>query len=75
MMKEKLEKIKEFAYENWNKEEKDQFFVDDEEFALVNPWMDHSGRFDLTDEEAVAEWGLDEVLEFCIGALEIIEGK
>lgn len=75
MMKEKLKAIKEFAEENFCREDGRQFYVDDEEFALVNPWIDHSGRFELTDEEAVREWGLDEVLEFCIGALGIIERR
>lgn len=69
--KERLEKIKEFAEENWCKEdESDKIFAEDEEFAVENPWMDHSGRFHLSDEKAVKEWGLDVVLDFCLKAME-----
>lgn len=63
-------KVKQFAEENFCKDEKEQFYVDDVEFAVTNPWMDRSGRFELSDIEAVAEWGLDLVVEFCIGAME-----
>ena len=69
--KELLEKIKKFAEENWSKEdESDKVFADDEEFAVANPWMDHSGRFQLNDVKAVKEWGLDVVLDFCLKAIE-----
>lgn len=48
-----LEKIKRFAEENFAKDERDQIYADDVEYAVTNPWMDHTGRFELTDEEAV----------------------
>lgn len=63
-----IEKIKAFAEENFCKDEKDQIYAEDAEFAVTNPWMDHTGRFELTDEEAVREWGLEVVVEFCIKA-------
>lgn len=74
-MKDKIDimKVKQFAEENWCKDEKEQFYVDNVEFAVTNPWIDHSGRFALSDSEAVAEWGLELVIEFCIGAMERIE--
>lgn len=65
-----LNAIKNFAEENFNKDEHEQFFVEDPEFAVTNPWMDHTGRFELTDEEAVKEWGLELIVDFCIGAIE-----
>ena len=67
-----LKEIKEFAQKNWNLPESEQIYVADPEFNLVNPWIDRSGRFELTNEEAVKEWGLMEVLEFCIKAEERI---
>lgn len=74
-MKDKLNAIKKFADENWCKPYEEQFYIDDEEFALANPWIDHSGRFSLTDEEAVREWGLDEVLDYCIEVIKILNNK
>ena len=67
-----IEKIKRFAEDNFCKPESEQIYADDPEFAVTNPWMDHTGRFELTDEEAVKEWGLDVVVEFCIKAWEVI---
>ena len=70
-----LEEIKEFAEDNLGKDDKEQFYVDDPEFALADPWYDCSGRFPLTDEQAIHEWGLPNVINFCIGALDIIRKK
>lgn len=64
MTREELKKVKDFAEINWCREESEQLYVDDPEFAVSNPWMDHSGRFELTDEGAVKEWGLDVVVSF-----------
>ncbi len=69
MTKEELEKIKKFAEENFCREETDPGYVygedeEFEEFAVTNPWMDHSGRFELDDAGAVKEWGLVTVLDF-----------
>lgn len=65
MTKEILNKIKEFAEYNMNCDDEDQFVVEAKDVALTNPWIDYSARFTLTDEEAVKEWGLEIVLEFC----------
>lgn len=72
MTKEKLNIIKQFAEENFC-DENTTIYGDDEEFAVTNPWMDHSGRFPLDDEEAVKEWGLAVVIDFCEKALAHIE--
>lgn len=72
MTKELLKQIKEFAEENWCKDESEQIYADDEEFAVANPWIDHSGRFPLDDVGAVKEWGLDVVLDFCEKAQEVM---
>ena len=37
--------------------------------------MDHSGRFELNDVEAVKEWGLDVVIDFCEKAKAALEAK
>ncbi len=68
-----LKKIKRFAEENFCKDEEYQIYADDVEYAVTNPWMDHTGRFELTDEQAVKEWGLEVVVEFCIKAWEVIK--
>ena len=65
MNKERLERIRMFAEINWNKDESEQIFVEAKDRALTNPWVDYSGRFTLSDEAAVKEWGLDAVIEFC----------
>lgn len=69
-----LEDIKKFAEENFCNENT-KIFGDDEEFAVTNPWIDHSGRFELTDEEAIAEWGLPVVMDFIIKAKRYLEAK
>ena len=68
MTKEMLQKIKDFAEENFCAV--DAIYADDEEFAVTNPWMDHTGRFPLDDVGAVKEWGLEVVLDFCFKAKE-----
>lgn len=67
-----LKEIKDFAEKNWMLDEDDpnRIIADDDEFAVTNPWMDSSGRFPLTDEGAVKEWGLATVLDFCFKAKE-----
>lgn len=67
-----LQKIKEFAEKNFC-DEKTTVYGDDGEFAVTDPWMDHTGRFELDDEGAVAEWGLDVVLDFIEKAKRVIE--
>lgn len=73
MTKAELKQIKEFAERNWCLDESEQLTVDDPEFAVSNPWIDHSGRFALTDEGAVKEWGLEVVLDFCEKAKGVIK--
>lgn len=60
-----LKKIKEFAEENWCKPDSESITVDSDFIAVSNPWIDSSARFPLTDEEAVHEWGLQLILDFC----------
>jgi len=74
MNKELLNTIKAFADENFCADNP-AVFADDGEFAVTNPWIDHSGRFSLDDEEAVREWGLDVVVDFIIQAIEVINRK
>lgn len=52
-----LEKVKEFAEKNFSRPESEQLSVETELFNVTNPWIDSSGRFPLTDEQAVKEWG------------------
>lgn len=73
MTEKELKKIKEFAANNWCKSEKEQIFADDPEYAVTNPWIDHTGRFTLSDYDAVEEWGLSVVLDFCEKAKEELE--
>ena len=37
--------------------------------TIVNPWIDETGRFDLTDKEAIERYGLENVLNFIINIL------
>lgn len=67
-----LEKVKEFAEKNFSLPESEQIFVETELFNLTNPWIDSSGRFPLTDEQAVKEWGLEAVIKFYEEAKEVI---
>lgn len=64
MNKELLSKIKEFAEENFCADNP-TVIADDKEFAVTNPWMDHTGRYYLSDADAVIEWGLDTLIDFC----------
>lgn len=36
---------------------------------ILTPWMDETGRFELTDEEAVKHWGEAVFTDFCEKAL------
>ena len=62
-----VEEAKEFGELNFSMPNYSQLTVDCERYdvAVSNPWIDQSGRFPLTDEEAVREWGLDVVVDFC----------
>ena len=65
MTKKMMQKIKEFAEHNWSAEDENVVSVEHLDQAVSNPWMDRSGRFALTDEGAIKEWGLDVVMDFC----------
>jgi len=74
-----LNKIKEFAKHNFETcgatgDYNGVFGVYSEEHGVncINPWIDSSARFELADDEAVKEWGLFLVTEFCSGATDII---
>ena len=63
-----LNEIKNFAEDNWLKDEDDPTKVvgNHENVAVTNPWIDSSGRFPLAnDAAAVKEWGLATVIDFC----------
>lgn len=72
MTKQELDKIKNFAEEQFYKAEVEIPYDDlisscnNEHFtSCINPWYDSTGRFPLNDKEAVEEWGLDVVVDFC----------
>lgn len=56
-----LTKVKEFAMNNPTESE---IGFDHEGNWIVNPWYDPSYRYYLNNEEAVAEYGLDNMLKF-----------
>ena len=69
-----LKDFKEFAHWNFDRDSSVQITSDkDEEFAVSDPWMDHSGRFELRDADAIATWGLEVIVDFCIKAQKAIE--
>ncbi len=43
--------------------------------SVCNPWMDASGRFRLTDEEAVEEWGFEFLKAWCDEAKAFLKEK
>ena len=64
-----LEKIKKFAEEQFdtmNEGENNLICVVSEDYGIdvINPWMDPSGRFYLTDEQAIEVYGSELVDEF-----------
>lgn len=60
-----LEEIKEFAYQNFVNEDREQFSVPINGIAVTSPWMDQSARFELTTQEAIQEWGAEGFNRFC----------
>ena len=70
MTKEMLDRIKEFAEKNFVSD--NGIYAEDEEFAVTNPWIDHTGRNKLDDVGAVKEWGLDVVIDFVEKAKDVI---
>ena len=70
--KKEIEKVKKIAYENFNKaigigDGLPYFIFND--VRIVNPWIDESGRFDLSDEKAIKTYGLENVINFIIDVL------
>ena len=68
--KERLQKIREFAEKQFEVADGDSFglvtvYDQEHDIDICNPWIDSSFRFPLTDDEAVKEYGLDVVMEFC----------
>lgn len=70
-----LEEVKAFAEKNFSLPEAKQLSVETELFSVTNPWIDSSGRFPLTDEQAVKEWGLEAVIKFYEAAKEAVEDE
>ena len=63
--------IKEFAWEQWERygETGDERGLVGVEYAgqfIVNPWIDQSGRFELTDEEAERTYGIAVMQQFAL---------
>lgn len=56
-----LKAVKRFAVDNPTESE---IGFDHKGTWIVNPWYDPSGRYYLTDEEAVAEYGFENILKF-----------
>lgn len=70
-----LDKIKQFADDQFTVagetgEQDGMVSVESDGQGIIDPWMDHSGRFPLDDVGAVKEYGLDTVLSFCLLALD-----
>lgn len=67
MTNEMLDKIKELAEDNLGKDYKDEgtVYAEYENFAVTNPWHDKTGRVHLDDVEAIREWGLATIIQFC----------
>ena len=71
MNKDLLALIKEFAAQNWVKDETEHpVSVTNGECDVTNPWYDRSGRFPLSDEKAEREWGKELIIAFCNCAME-----
>lgn len=71
--KNEVEMAKAIAYENLEKQSEGVENLVGFEFNgiyIVNPWVDETGRFDLTDEEAVELYGLENVMNFIAEAIE-----
>lgn len=64
---EDFENIKKIAYENLEKQSEGVEDLPGFEFNgiyIVNPWVDETGRFDLSDEKAVEIYGVDNMWKF-----------
>ena len=77
---EELEKIKKFAEEQFNHAHETDWaggyisvHSDEHLMNVINPWIDSSARFELNDEAAIEEWGLELVTEFCESVLNYLK--
>lgn len=69
---EQIAKVKEFAQEQFFESENGDENMIHFMFCaikIVNPWIDDTGRFDFTDEEAVKHYGLENVMNFILNVL------
>lgn len=48
------------------------YFESENGQGITNPFLDESGRFDLTIDEAIATYGLDNVKNFCEQVLDYV---
>lgn len=71
-----IAKVKEIAEKNFF----DSSEIGDEKMVsfefngmnIINPWIDDSGRFNLTDEQAIELYGLENILNFILNVLKEI---
>lgn len=59
------------AEEQWLKAGEDgqspdmiSFYYEHEGIEIINPWVDSTGRFDLSDDEAIEMYGYENVMNF-----------
>lgn len=65
-----LEAVKKFAAENPVESE---VGFDFEYTWIVNPWLDETGRVPFTDSQAVAYYGVDNVMNFIKKAMQAMD--
>ena len=75
-----LKEIKQFADEQFYRAHETDFaggyisvHSDDHLMNVINPWIDSSARFELDDNGAIEEWGLELVIEFCESVLDYLK--
>ncbi len=64
-----IAKVKLIAYRNFIDSIEDAIGFEFNGQHIINPWMDSSGRFELTDEKAIEYYGLENVLNFILNTL------
>ena len=68
-----LDIIKEFAeWQMCEFQEDPAVYFDYEDIAICNPWYEQTGRFPLSDYEASAYYGLENLLKFIMDACEFL---
>ena len=70
-IKEKIELAKKVADEQMERACTMEFYDDDDmvwfehdDIHVINPWLSPCSRFDLSDAEAVKEYGLENIMSF-----------